>query len=351
MSIASFRALGLKSRSHKSLATFLSLLLCVGCLKEAQRVKISRLVPARLHLAQFKTMAITEVEGEGGDAVANSMEHLLALATPWQIVDRKMLQQVLAEQGLWGQSTTQPDKIASLLGADVLLAGTTSAHRVEETFSWDTRFGQDGAPYTVYSRTGHLMASASLRGIDASTGIVVGVAHLDASKTLSTDTMRVDGTPQSSPDYLMQLFAPLPETDLLAEADRELAQKLLKAVLPHEEPTEVHVYADARLDESILGIEALERGDFAGAVSLYTAGLKRAETMHAARQLKARARYNLGVALGCQGRYNEATEQVQQASRLEHNPLFSAYLNTLQDYRRDALLLEHQTRELQAVRK
>lgn len=320
-----------------------------ACLDSAYKARVRRLVPARMHMDRLKSLAIVDFDGEAGEAVASSIEHTLATTTPWHVVDRKVVRHTLAQQGLWGASHTQPSAVGDALGADVLLVGTVGVHRVKEDFSWDARFAQDGSPYTIYSRTGQILVQVTLRGIEAATGANLGVVTLDASTELPVETVRIDDAAQASPNYLLQLFAPLPEVQLLADADRKLAQQFLHTILPHEETTEVCVYVHSDFRASVLAIEALERGDFTAAVALYEQANAQASSFWYRPKIKARARYNLGVALGCQGRYDEAAQAIHQAALLDPDPLFSAYLTTLQDYRRDAMDLPMQLRDQHAT--
>ncbi|HET6344822.1 MAG TPA: CsgG/HfaB family protein [Myxococcota bacterium] len=305
---------------------------------------MQRLRPAEINLPGVRVLAVGDVAGRGGDDVADLVAHELLGSGRFDLVDRQRLFDIVREQGvLEVSSSARARDLGALAGADALLFGRVSVNTYDEDYGWRTVCDtSSGAPSTTYSRQGSLRLGATIRVTETLTGRVVGSLHVDASRRTPKRQVTVPDRPNNDPAYLAQLFPAVDVDGMRADAYVDLARQVRRALAPHFETVQVTLYASRSVPESAAAVRAAQAGDWDRATRLYELGVAAAHRdPRVSAQIRARAHYNLGVALGYGGRAPEGIAQLRLANTLYPDPGFEQELARLAVVaREDALVRE-----------
>jgi curli biogenesis system outer membrane secretion channel CsgG len=158
--------------------------------------------PAEIDLSQYQTLAIAEMRGsDAATTVSALLEDRLLQGKRFQIVDRQRIQAAMNELRLASGDLADPKKavqLGRLVTAGALISGIVT-ERYQETprQSWfSTRAGARHAHHWTEAR---LILGATFRVTDVSTGKLLVVKEMQASRSSASFAGSPVGPPVGSP--------------------------------------------------------------------------------------------------------------------------------------------------------
>lgn len=313
-----------------SLRLALNLLLPLAGLATAcgtTSITVTRRSPAEINLRPGTAVAVATLEGEGGDLLAEDLTQALVGTQRFQVVERRRLDAALQELQLSASGHVSDDTAMSfgnMTGAQTLVIGRVVRADHRETLSERTEscMKDDGmGECQRRTRTAVAELVAALQVIETESGRVLAAKSFEEKEERSTEA--VDAEPP--------LVASREE--LLRACRAALVRRFVAVVSPHDKQVQVVLLEDGDLPELETGNNFARIGNWESASERYQSALVTAEQAPLSPEQIAKALYNLGVALGYSGAFDEGIDHIERAYGLDPDPLYHRQRDTLRAFK------------------
>jgi curli biogenesis system outer membrane secretion channel CsgG len=310
------------------------LALYAGC---AETVKVSRVKPAEVDVTGYRKIAVGNVTGNNGRTIAASLEQALHDSGRFEVLERSHLGMILQEQGLSRSGAVEPDEtvqVGKMVGSAALIFGNVgrrdySQKRTHE----DKACGDRKRPYpcTEYVVTGTWTEQVHFKVVDTTTGKIIAMKHVARSREKQVSA--IDAIPAVTWDV----------ESVSRDLDREVVREFMTAIAPHTVWEQVHLFTDGKLPELEIGVNFAKAGQWPSAIGQFRAACEKADADPGIQpRLKARARYDLGVALGYSGSYDDGIGELEKAVRIQPEDTYVREIRRIKMFRSDAETLREQ---------
>jgi tetratricopeptide (TPR) repeat protein len=310
------------------------LVLSAGC---AETVRVSRLKPAEVDVTGYRKIAVARVTGRNGRAIAASLEQALYDSGRFEVLDRSNLGMILQEQDLSTSGAVDPDEtvqVGKLVGSAALIFGHVGRRDYVQKRSHENRTcGEKNRPYpcTEYIVTGSWNEQVQFKVVDTTTGKVIAMKNVSRSRQQRVSA--IDASPAVTWDV----------ESVLGDLDQEVVRGFMTAIAPYTVWEQLQLFTDSKLPELEIGVNFSKAGQWASAIGQFRAACGKADADPDIKpQLKARARYDLGVALGYSGSYDEGIRELEKAVQIEPEDAFVREIRRIKTFRSDAERLRQQ---------
>lgn len=285
-----------------------------GC---ATRVRVQRIQPAEVEVHKGDRLAFVPFNGNDGAALQGVLERSISTGNFFQIVDRKHLDAVLAEQKRVMSGVTQDDgrvRVGELAAAGAILNGEAFVRFNDNRTSERRNCSRTDPktqkvvsfPCTLYVHEGSVEYVAKLTLTDTTTGTVLAMRPY--RKVKSDRNERYDAAPE-----------PVTPGPLVDAARNEVADEFFRVISPHAVYEEVLLVKDGKLPQLETGNKFAQQGNWGQAAQFYgqAAQLVAGGAIKAADEVLAKAYYSLGLALVMQGDFAHGLENLNRAAGLD----------------------------------
>jgi hypothetical protein len=193
--------------------------------------------------------------------------------------------------------------------------------------------GEKNRPYpcTEYLITGTWTGQVQFKIVDTTTGKVVAMKTVARNRQQRVSA--IDAIPAVTWDV----------ESVSGDLDQEVVREFMKAIAPHAVWEQVQLFTDSKLPELEVGVNFSRAGQWASAIGQFRAACGRADADPGIPpQLKARARYDLGVALGYSGSYDEGIRELERAVQIQSEETFIREIRRIRVFQSDAEKLRQQ---------
>jgi hypothetical protein len=304
------------------------LLAGAGC---ASTVRVARTRPAEVNLAAYRKVAVGHVGGPEGHSIANRLTQALVESNRFEVLDRKHLEHILRERRLSASAGSPSDeaaRIGKLAGTDAMIFGHVNRREYRQTRGRrEETCSRDNVRYacTNYIVNGQWNTEVAMNVVDSNSGRIL------TAKTFRTRRTR------SASSYSRWPKLPWGADSIAFELDQEIVDNFMRTITPYTVWERARFYTDGDLPELELGVRYSRQGDWENAIRQFRGACARAESggeIHP--RTKARAYYDLGVALGYSGRYEEGIREIEKANRIAPEDPFYAEIRKIERFRQDA---------------
>jgi curli biogenesis system outer membrane secretion channel CsgG len=310
------------------------LALSAGC---AETVKVSRLKPAEVDVTGYGKIAVARVTGKNGRSIAASLEQALYESGRFEVLDRSNLGMILQEQDLSRSGAVDPDetvRIGKIIGSAALVFGNVGRRDYSQKRSHESKTcGDRNRPYpcTEYVVTGTWTDQVQFKVVDTTTGKVVAMKNVARSRQQRVSA--IDAIPSVTWDV----------ESVAGDLDQEVVRGFMTAIAPYTVWEQVQLFTDSKLPELETGVNFSKAGQWASAIGQFRAACEKADADPDIKpQLKARARYDLGVALGYSGSYDEGIREMEKAVQIQPEDTYVREIRRIKMFRSDAERLRQQ---------
>jgi len=282
-----------------------------GCSTEQIRVPVMR--PARVDLSRYRTLAIENITGNGGTAIANDLGTGLTASSYFTVVDRRDVEARMRELRRTRGDLFDPSTVAELgrqIGALALIHGEVvtneySEHVAEEEWVEVVRDEkgnvQQEIPHVERTRYGHTELGVNLRVTATATG------QLLYSRTITKQSF--DQT--RATDAVPAAIDPAP---LFQDCRRLIVKDLVSRVTPRTDLVFVTLYKDSDIPLLAAGNNLARIGEWDDAIEQYRGALETLPAEYA--EYRYMPLFNLGVAYEYTNRFEEAHRHLRDAYRV-----------------------------------
>ncbi|MBI2059358.1 MAG: hypothetical protein HYT87_06250 [Nitrospirae bacterium] len=309
-----------------------------GC---AATLKVARMKPAEINLAAFKKIAVADITGEGGQEIADTMNQALFDSQRFEVLDRQNLTKIMKEQNLVIGEAFDPSQsvqIGKLLGSAAMIFGGVTTRKYDEKKTYEDKQctqvvgGQTVTrPCRVYTVTGTWNVNMGLKVVDTATGKMVATKAFkeqDSKKVSATDAVPAIDWDKDA---------------VFSDIQGKIVVQFMKVIAPYTEMVDVELFKSGDLPEMEKGINFGKRGEWADAIEQFRTAVGKADNDPKIKNsLRAKAHYDLGVALGYSGQYDEGLKELKKANDLEASGTFDKEIGRIKQYKKDAEKLKQQ---------
>jgi curli biogenesis system outer membrane secretion channel CsgG len=311
-------------------------LLLTGC--GSERIQVQATMPAtRVDLAAqgVKRIAVGDIKvvvaqqglrRDLSSAAASLGEDLragLVNLRKFEILDRTSVGDLLKEHALNesglvdGSTTVDPGKFT---GATALVVGQITAYDSDQKLLTQRMQGGSGM---LYQRKGNARLTASFKIIDVQTGKVMAVTSFADARSVTfpppqaqTGLLGDLSASRSTADVWSSAEPPLVDGEtLLAELRADAVATFIRSIAPYQVEFTVELAKDSDLPSLEQGNRSARVGDWADSEAQYRLAV-------AANPVHDGARFNLGVALRSQGKFDAALTELKEAYKLKDLPKY-----------------------------
>jgi tetratricopeptide (TPR) repeat protein len=278
----------------------------VGC--ATVRIPIQVTHPAEINMVPYKQIAISEINGNMGQAFSDAVKNDLVESNRFQVVDRARLNQILAELDL-SQSDLADEskrvKLGKMLSASAMIAGHTEGKYDEKVTYFNSTCGEKNHEYAcrVYTRAGLVKTSGSIDVIDVQTGQIIKSKSLYNSCPASTQA--TDALPDT-----------IDKDSLFGTCLYRNVQAFVKAISPWTETLMVPFMKDSTIPDLEKGINRAKMGEMTEAINTFAGAVKASEGNADIKSI-ARAYWDLGLAYEYTWQFDKAIESFEKAYSLK----------------------------------
>lgn len=312
-----------------------------GC--AATTIQVPRMKPAKVNLGSIRKVAIGEIEGEGGRDLSDRLVQAILASGKYEVLDREHLAMIAREQNL-AAGEAGAAGLGKVLGAAALVFGRISRSTYGEVVSANEGacyYNGASGPCTTYKRTGTHRMTVSMKIIEAASGKIITAPSINGEAGGSREA-QVLASKTSDLAVIAQIVPPLENTSAYGEeAMNEVVGTFMRMIAPFQVMVPVVLYEQSNVPSSTAGITAAKAGNWTTAIQMFKDAL---ETTASSPDLEVRARshYNLGVALGYSGSYDEGLAEIQQAMSLKPDPEYQLQANEIRGFKADDAKLKAQ---------
>ncbi|WP_435549356.1 CsgG/HfaB family protein [Desulfobacterium sp. N47] len=266
--------------------------------------------PAEINLASYKTIAIGNIDGTGGKEVEGLLTQELNNCGRFEVVDRAHTGNILHEQNLNMTDSFDSQsgaKLGKMMGSSALIFGNITRHNYDQKSKTNesTCYNANKQKYTCYTYyiDGIWNLNTQFKVVDTSTGKILATKAIksDANKSVSEEGKR------PSIDW---------DRDTVFEGlYKKTVDDFMRMIAPYRVIESVTIFEDGSLPDLENGRKFAERGDWNLAVERFKSACNTADSNPEIKpKWRARAHYNLGIALGYSGMdYKQALDELQKA--------------------------------------
>ncbi|MDH5527469.1 MAG: hypothetical protein OEY97_09205 [Nitrospirota bacterium] len=305
-------------------------------------LKVTRMKPAEINISGFEQIAVSDMRGPSGGLVADRISQALFNSGRFQVLDRENLNAILQEQQLSMSDYTDPAQavqVGRMLGSAALVFGSVNRYDYEERSSKTDAMcevkinGVDKmVPCIRYQRMGAWDVEVALRVVDTATGRVIAMRTFDEKASRSVAQKDEPPVRNWNPD------------DVFDQVVDTVVGRFMRMIAPYHETVQVALFADKALPGLEHGITLARAGNWQAAIDVFTDTVRQAERMPGLKpQTLARAHYDLAVAYGYSGRYEDAMAELDVAIRILPDRVFMQEQAKIAQFRRDDERLAEQT--------
>lgn len=264
--------------------------LTVGC--ATVRVPMQVTHPAEINMSRYKQVAISNIDGNLGNAFGDDLKGRLVESGRFALVDRARMDQIMRELHLSSSDLVQSDKAAklgNLLPATAIISGRVNGKYDEKMTHSDSTCYRDKKDKKGYRcrtnyRNGTFSTGGSIDVIDVST------AQIIKSKALGNRCEASTSATNETPDIIDR-------DSLIAKCNDENVTKFMKAISPWTEIVQAPFRKDGDLPSLEAGVNQAKIGDMQGAAETFRASAKSAEmNPKVSPKIIAMAYWNMGLA-------------------------------------------------------
>jgi tetratricopeptide (TPR) repeat protein len=281
-------------------------------------------------------MAVARIAGEGGDKLESELTQALVATQRFQVLERQHIDAAVAELRFNAEGYVSDDSAMSfgeMTGAASLVVGEVQgAEYREELGTQAQKCARDGQTVdcTLYTRVARANYRVALKVVETKTGHVLAAKAVGAARERSA--LAYDAPP---PD--------LAAADaMFGECRAEIVTNFARAVAPHDVTEQVALRTDDDLPALATGTNYAVVGNWAAAVEQYRAAVAQASNPPFTVQQQAAARYDLGVALGFSGAFDEGIAEIEKAYALDPDELYRSQIAALRRYKDEAARVAEQ---------
>lgn len=313
--------------------------LAIGC--AATTIQVPRLKPAEVNLGQVKKVAIGAIEGDGGEDISDRLTAAIMATGKYDVLDRKNLAEIAREKQI--AASDSGAAYGPVLGAAVLIFGRVTRNSFEEKVTADQQtclLGNREVPCTKYTRVGKHSTSVSFKVVDAASGKILATKLIDGS---GSDKREVDvQEPRvTDPQAVARIIPPFEDRQNFRDvAMGDVVSYFIRMIAPYTIMVSVVLYEQDN-QASKVGVSAAKTGDWTTAIENFKTALKAAKTSTDL-EVKARAHYNLGVALGYSGSYGDGIAEIEKARALHSDDRFAEEIQNIKQFQADDSKLKAQ---------
>lgn len=313
----------------------------MGC--AATTIQVPRTKPAEVNLGNVKKVAVASIDGDGGQDFSDKLTQAIMESGKYEVLDRQHLAQISSEQNL-AVGEAGAAGLGKVLGAAALVVGRISKSAYEERVSANEGTcyaGGKSGPCTTYTRTGIHHLAVNLKVIDVGSGKIL------ATKTITGDAgakreEQVLAVKTSDPDAIVRIVPPLDNTDAFKEdAVNQVVAQFMKLIAPYKIMVPVVLYEQDKNPAAKAGVAAAKAGNWSTAIAQFKTALSVAEASPIP-EVKAKAHYNLGVALGYSGSYDEGISEIENAVSIHPDEEFQPEIAKIRSFKADEAKLKAQ---------
>lgn len=310
-----------------------------GC--AATTIQVPRLKPAEVNLGPVKKVAIGTIEGDGGEDISDKLTESIMSTGRYEVLDRKHLAEITREKQI---AVDDPGAAyGHVLGAAALIFGRVTRNGMEQTVTADQQVclqGRNSVPCTTYTRVGNHAVSVSFKVVDAATGKVLLTKMVNGGASAKREVQVLD-VKATNPQVVATIIPPFPDPETFREAAiGAVVTAFMRMIAPFSVSVSVVLY-EQDSQASKIGVNAARAGDWASAIENFKSALRTAAEVNDL-EVQARAYYNLGVALGYSGSYDEGIRLIRKAMTLKSDDVFAEEIRKIQGFKADDARLKAQ---------
>ncbi|MEO0460738.1 MAG: CsgG/HfaB family protein [Myxococcota bacterium] len=312
-------------------------------------IRVPKMNPAEVNLAGYRRVGVGTIRGKGGEEIRADLTTALVRTGRFDVLERQELDALIEEQDLGASGRFDDETVASighLLGTAAIVLGaigdadyTESLRREKKTCSRKERDPKTKKERTVnyrcdeYVRTARAALRANLKVVDTESGLVL------AAKTLNSSV---------SDQAVDQFRKPAPfdaKETWLAQCRARIIAKFMRVIAPYETEVFVRLKEDGDLPQLERGNNYAKIGNWRAARDSYLAA--RAVATNDAEiepDQRAKVLYNLGVAVGYSGSFDEAIQLLEESYILDPDSYTEREIHRMREFKLDAERLEKQRR-------
>ncbi len=324
----------LRTKYLSSLITLLLFLYACGTTK--LMVPVTR--PAEINLNKFKTIAIGEIRGKGGEDLAEDLTAKIFRSGRFEVLDRQHLNKLLSEHNLSFSGLVNPEtsaELGQLLGTSALIFGRVSKYEYTEDITkenWESKDKKGRVSrHTTYTRIGRIEMDASLQITDLTTGKIVAIKNIQKS----------NGEKKSADD---QYPPAIDKNKWLRWGYQAVANEFMKMIAPYKEMVSVNLLKDGDMPELEKGINFAKIGQWDKAIDYFEKAIKNYKTNLEVEIHK--AYFNLGVACEYNYQFDKAEEALNKAYELKADEDYARELSNVKRMRKNHEKLQKQMKSI-----
>lgn len=277
-----------------------------GC--SVKNISIVRQRPALLSLKNFKTIYVSEVTNEEtipfrpdhNNIIIRGLEQRL-MNVGFKVLDRdaKDINEIRRENMFRQARKKQFD--SKILDADIFISGIITMDRYHEETSKEEPWTKDGKKHQKNIREGFYEVSVYFK-IGSQTSEKLGGFNFNTK----TETKRKTADNQA-PEIIDQ-------KELFEICVNDILEQLMRNIAPYSETVIIPFIKDDELPYAYLGIIKFQSGEIEYAVEVFRDDVEK--LLKASPEIKAKAIYNLGMALVYSDQFEEGIKFLREANEL-----------------------------------
>lgn len=303
-----------------------------------EKVHVQRMKPAEVNLSSYKTVAVAGIAGPGGLAFGDELTQAIFDSGRFQVVDRQNLQRVLGEQGLGTTGLVDPAsaaQVGKLTGSQAIIVGQVTRRDYKEntTRSDATCYNRNNQQYacTNFQTTGTWAFNVGLKVIDTASGQIVATKALSGGDQKAVQN--TDALPALNWD----------RESVFDGIQRNEISEFMRVIAPFSVTTDVQLFTTSDLPELGRGASLAKAGDWTEAIEQFKEACARADqSSDVSAKVRARCHYDLAVAYGYSGHYDDADREIKQAIGLRSEDVFLQESSRIRGFKSDDERLRQQ---------
>ncbi|MHB2153181.1 CsgG/HfaB family protein [Calditrichota bacterium GD2] len=296
-----------------------------SCATTALYLTVKR--PAEINLKGYKKVAIADIVNSNGAVdqhsrdIADEITTTLFNSGVFEVLDRNHINQLikehqLAKSGLIDENTAS--ELGKFIGSAVLVFGRIQNDKYsEEIIKGDPWTDKKGKRHQSITRKGLYSLAVNIKVVDVQTAKILAV------KTLSTGYTSKTYADNATP-------AKINVEGLYRSCLEDIASQFMRLVAPYDVQVKAIFQKDKDIPEVELAITQFKVGEWDEGINLLKTAANRE---YKKPKTKAKAYYNLGLALTYYGKFDEALAILKKA--LTINPKSKLYQNAILNAKRE----------------
>lgn len=282
--------------------------------------------PAEINLRGINKIAMGEIQGNGGQEIADLLTSKLFESGKFEVLERANLEKMMKEHqiSLGGAIDEQTAaKIGKLVGAATLVFGNVSMYKYDLKTTYSDWKDRQGGFHRTYTKTGTAKVTATLKVVGLETGKILAVKTI--TKEAAGKTTANDGQPED------------PDRDAAMDAARNaVVATFIKMIAPYSEyVTVTFAPTDKNLPELERGVNLAKAGRWSDAIEQFKAATQKNPT-HAG------AWWDLGLAYEYTYDFDKAEAAFNEAYKIKPDQTYLDEINNVKRLKAERKKLEEQ---------